>query len=155
MSYISWNLVCLQGTHRNYIYGAIGEGKEMSHTQKSMSRLPALPNSRSPTWKVTVILSSLRRLSWKHSTPRAGSTMLCATTAWKAMAAARRLLAAERKSIFPKYRPNREEGIGWPWGGNEKQQKELQDLEALARDMSFCASGSRIGQHATYWLRLG
>lgn len=32
--------------------------------------------------------------------PRAGSTMLCATTAWKAMAAARNVLAAERRCIF-------------------------------------------------------
>ena len=32
-----------------------------THTQKSISRLPALPNSRSPTWKVTVIVSSLWR----------------------------------------------------------------------------------------------
>jgi hypothetical protein len=44
-----------------------------AHTQKSMSRLPELPNSRSPTWNVTVILSSRCRFSWKHSRPCAGS----------------------------------------------------------------------------------
>lgn len=43
------------------------------HTQKSMSRFPALPNSRSPTWNVTVILSPWCRFSWKHSRPCAGS----------------------------------------------------------------------------------
>ena len=48
-------------------------------TQKSISRFPAPPNSLSPTWKDTVILSSLWRDSWKHSRPWAGSWMLCAT----------------------------------------------------------------------------
>ena len=33
-------------------------------TQKSTSRLPALPNSRSPTWNVTVIVSSRCKFSW-------------------------------------------------------------------------------------------
>jgi len=36
-------------------------------TQKSMSRFPLPPNSLSPTWNVTVMRSSLCRVSWKHS----------------------------------------------------------------------------------------
>ncbi len=47
-------------------------------TQKSISRFPAPPNSRSPTWKVTVILSSLCSTSWKHSLECAPICMLCA-----------------------------------------------------------------------------
>ena len=47
-------------------------------TQKSMSRFPLPPNSRSPTWKVTVILSSECSSSWKHSRECALSWMLCA-----------------------------------------------------------------------------
>ncbi len=46
-------------------------------TQKSTSKFPAPPNSRSPTWKVTVILSSLCSCSWKHSRECAPRTMLC------------------------------------------------------------------------------
>ena len=57
-------------------------------TQKSISKLPLPPNSRSPTWKVTVILSSLCRASWKHSRWWAFIWMLCAD------AADSRLLAA-------------------------------------------------------------
>lgn len=49
-------------------------------TQKSTSRLPAPPNSLSPTWNVTVILSSLWSCSWKHSREWAPRLMLCATT---------------------------------------------------------------------------
>lgn len=71
-----------------------------SHTQKSISRFPAEPNSRSPTWKVTDILSSLCRDSWKHSRPWAGRTMLCAAAVWKATAAARNVLAAVRKCMI-------------------------------------------------------
>ena len=37
------------------------------HTQKSISRFPLPPNSRSPTWKVTVMTSSRCSDSWKHS----------------------------------------------------------------------------------------
>jgi hypothetical protein len=61
-----------------------------------MSRFPALPNSRSPTWKVTVILSSLCRFSWKHSRPCAGSWMLWAT-AEPSRLAPRSSLAAVRR----------------------------------------------------------
>lgn len=60
---------------------------EEAHTQKSISRFPAPPNSLSPTWKETVILSSLWRDSWKHSRPWAGSWMLCATAEVKSPAA--------------------------------------------------------------------
>lgn len=60
------------------------------HTQKSISKLPALPNSLSPTWKVTVILSSTCSISWKHSLPCAASWILCAR------AAPSRLLAVSR-----------------------------------------------------------
>jgi hypothetical protein len=48
------------------------------HTQKSISRFPLPPNSRSPTWKVTVILSSACNCSWKHSLECARSWILCA-----------------------------------------------------------------------------
>lgn len=47
-------------------------------TQKSMSKFPLPPNSRSPTWKVTVILSSAWSCSWKHSFVCALSWMLWA-----------------------------------------------------------------------------
>ena len=78
-----------------------------AHTQKSTSRLPALPNSRSPVWKVTVILSSRCRLSWKHSMPWAGSTMLCALTTWKAtIATANSDLAAQGRCILTSYSRN-------------------------------------------------
>lgn len=50
----------------------------MVRTQKSTSRLPAPPNSLSPTWKVTVILSSLCSCSWKHSREWAPRLMLWA-----------------------------------------------------------------------------
>ncbi len=46
-----------------------------------MSRFPEPPNSRSPTWNVTVILSSLCNSSWKHSLVCALSWMLCAKEA--------------------------------------------------------------------------
>jgi hypothetical protein len=49
-----------------------------NRTQKSMSKLLAPPNSRSPTWKVTVILSSACNCSWKHSRECAFSRILCA-----------------------------------------------------------------------------
>lgn len=39
--------------------GTGGVCSDMIHTQKSISRLPADPNSLSPTWKVTVMVSSL------------------------------------------------------------------------------------------------
>ena len=55
--------------------------KHGNHTQKSISRLPLPPNSRSPTWNVTVILSSLWSLSWKHSREWALSWMLWAVAA--------------------------------------------------------------------------
>jgi len=45
-----------------------------------MSRFPLPPNSRSPTWNVTVILSSACSCSWKHSREWARSWMLCADT---------------------------------------------------------------------------
>jgi len=48
------------------------------HTQKSMYKLPLPPNSRSPTWNVIVILSSLCSVSWKHSREYAFNWMLCA-----------------------------------------------------------------------------
>lgn len=51
------------------------------HTQKSISRFPLPPNSRSPTWNETVILSSLWRVSWKHSREWALSWMLWAVVA--------------------------------------------------------------------------
>lgn len=52
----------------------------VARTQKSISRLPLPPNSLSPTWKVTVILSSAWRASWKHSRECDLSWMLCAAT---------------------------------------------------------------------------
>ena len=48
------------------------------HTQKSISKFPLPPNSRSPTWNVTVILSSLCNVSWKHSRECALIWILCA-----------------------------------------------------------------------------
>lgn len=56
-------------------------------TQKSISRLPAPPNSLSPTWNDTVILSSRWSISWKHSRPWAGSWMLWAMAEVKSPAA--------------------------------------------------------------------
>lgn len=47
-------------------------------TQKSISRFPLLPNSLSPTWKVTVILSPECSCSWKHSRECGFICMLCA-----------------------------------------------------------------------------
>lgn len=80
---------------------SLSEGRPRAvRTQKSISRLPALPNSRSPTWKDTVILSSLWRDSWKHSRPWAGSWMLWAVTAEKSPAAARSSEDAERSCIL-------------------------------------------------------
>jgi hypothetical protein len=59
-------------------------------TQKSTSRFPLPPNSRSPTWNVTVILSSLCRASWKHSRWWAFIWMLCeAASEMKLLAAAK------------------------------------------------------------------
>ena len=57
--------------------GHTPDTKVNTHTQKSISRLPAPPNSLSPTWKVTVILSSLCSISWKHSLECAPSWILC------------------------------------------------------------------------------
>jgi hypothetical protein len=71
----------------------------VQHTQKSMSRFPALPNSLSPTWNVTVILSSRRSCSWKHSRPWAGSWMLWPSTAWNKLADSSSA-AEERNCIF-------------------------------------------------------
>lgn len=50
-------------------YSAPQRGSLMGfqRTQKSISRFPLPPNSRSPTWYVTVILSSRCKTSWKHS----------------------------------------------------------------------------------------
>lgn len=45
----------------------IKTGAGIVHTQKSTSRFPLPPNSRSPTWKVTVMTSSRCSDSWKHS----------------------------------------------------------------------------------------
>jgi hypothetical protein len=61
-------------------------------TQKSISRFPLPPNSRSPTWNVTVILSSLCSCSWKHSRMWAFIWMLWADArARRALAVARNL----------------------------------------------------------------
>lgn len=62
-------------------------------TQKSMSKFPLPPNSRSPTWNVTVILSSLCSCSWKHSRECARSWMLCAS-----LVPQRRAMTRERES---------------------------------------------------------
>jgi hypothetical protein len=59
-------------------------------TQKSTSKFPLPPNSRSPTWNVTVILSSLCSASWKHSRWWAFIWMLCeAASEMKLLAAAK------------------------------------------------------------------
>lgn len=50
-------------------------------TQKSISRFPLPPNSLSPTWNETVILSSRCNISWKHSRECALSWMVCAAVA--------------------------------------------------------------------------
>lgn len=50
-------------------------------TQKLMSRFPLPPNSVSPVWKTTLILSSTWRFSKKHSLECALSGMLCAVAA--------------------------------------------------------------------------
>jgi hypothetical protein len=74
-------------------------GIHSSHTQKSMSRLPALPNSLSPTWKVTVMTSSLWSSSWKHSRPWAGSCILWPSTACNRPAAANNMVV--EKNMLP------------------------------------------------------
>ena len=71
----------------------------INHTQKSTSRFPALPNSLSPTWNVTVILSSLWSCSWKHSLPCAASWMLCARAAPIRVLAARRIEDVENRMV--------------------------------------------------------
>lgn len=63
-------------------------GMRVKCTQKSTSRFPLPPNSRSPTWKLTVILSSACNCSWKHSRECAPSWMLCATEAPRSAAKA-------------------------------------------------------------------
>lgn len=69
-------------------------------TQKSISRFPALPNSLSPTWNDTVILSSLCNCSWKHSRPWAGSWILWAVTTESSPVAARSSDEAEGNCIL-------------------------------------------------------
>lgn len=56
--------------------GSYGRDAKARRTQKSTSRLPAPPNSLSPTWNVTVILSPLCSCSWKHSREWAPRLML-------------------------------------------------------------------------------
>ena len=68
-------------------------------TQKSISKLPALPNSLSPTWKVTVILSSECSISWKHSLPCAASWILCARAAPSRLLAASRTEEVEKRML--------------------------------------------------------
>ena len=71
-----------------YVYGHATRGERgyvvmgYQHTKKSMSRFPAPPNSRSPTWNVTVILSSRCNCSWKHSFSWALSWILWAREEW-------------------------------------------------------------------------
>lgn len=67
----------LRAQHQLSIPPQSGQLKS-EQTQKSISRLPLPPNSRSPTWKVTVILSSAWSCSWKHSRECALSWMLWA-----------------------------------------------------------------------------
>ena len=66
-----------------------------------MSRLPAPPNSRSPTWNVTVILSSRCSCSWKHSVAWALSCMLWARDARMERRAMRRKVGRTCVSILP------------------------------------------------------
>ena len=79
-----------------------------------MSRLPEPPNSRSPTWNVTVILSSLCSSSWKHSRECAFKTMLWDRTVGRRAAVATRAEATERRimgrgTLCPRF----EEVLGW------------------------------------------
>lgn len=86
-----------------------GEGGGRWLTQKSMSRLPEPPNSRSPTWKDTVILSSRWRSSWKHSCAYGIRWMLCAAAAATSVLSSVKMRIAGR-SGFLFGQAGREEG---------------------------------------------
>jgi len=69
------------------------------HTQKSTSRFPLPPNSRSPTWKVIVMTSSRCRDSWKHSREWALSWMVCAVAAVIHPSAVTRMVLVENRMV--------------------------------------------------------
>lgn len=84
-------------------------------TQKSISRFPLPPNSRSPTWKVTVILSPLCSCSWKHSRWWAFIWMLCAVAKDSRLLAAARM-AKDGNSMFAVVVVLLCRARGWTWG---------------------------------------
>jgi len=82
-NYGCWLLACLLAAQpsleRETVTVASLSSENMEeHTQKSIYKLPLPPNSRSPTWNVMVILSSLCSVSWKHSRECAFIWILCA-----------------------------------------------------------------------------
>lgn len=76
----------------------------MVHTQKSISKLPLPPNSRSPTWNETVIKSSLCSISWKHSREWAFSWMLWAAEAPIQPSMVTRTVDAEKRILKTEFR---------------------------------------------------
>jgi hypothetical protein len=98
----SWTWYAREGVSIYYIRWSASHcaaPEEWRLTQKSISRLPLPPNSRSPTWNVTVILSSLCSDSWKHSRWLAFIWMLCEAASEKKLLAAART-AREGNSMF-------------------------------------------------------
>lgn len=84
---------------------AHGEGR----TQKSISRFPLPPNSLSPTWNETVILSSRCSSSWKHSRECDLSWMVCAAVAvihpsrvTSRVVAESRIVKVAKSKLFPR-----------------------------------------------------